>query len=148
MPKSIRKPSRPLRREANVTMMAEYDHKNPAALSKLLQAGVKLQAYPKDVLEAAYKAAQDLYADEAGRTRPSRKSTPSGINTGKRRMRGSVLLKHAWITSCNRISNPEVSSQKTASFRGFFTSIFVIKTMVKRFLPRLDKLPGLDRIRG
>ena len=53
--------------EANVTMMAEYDHKNPAALSKLLQAGVKLQAYPKDVLEAAYKAAQELYADEAGK---------------------------------------------------------------------------------
>jgi TRAP-type mannitol/chloroaromatic compound transport system substrate-binding protein len=53
--------------EANVTMMAEYDHKNPAALSKLLQAGVKLQAYPKDVLDAAYKAAQELYADEAGK---------------------------------------------------------------------------------
>jgi TRAP-type mannitol/chloroaromatic compound transport system substrate-binding protein len=53
--------------EANVTMMAEYDHKNPAALSKLLQGGVKLQAYPKDVMEAAYKAAQELYADEAGK---------------------------------------------------------------------------------
>ena len=53
--------------EANVTMMAEYDHKNPAGLSKLLQAGVKLQAYPKDVLEAAYKAAQELYADESGK---------------------------------------------------------------------------------
>jgi TRAP-type mannitol/chloroaromatic compound transport system substrate-binding protein len=53
--------------ESNVTMMAEYDHKNPAALSKLLQAGVKLQAYPKDVMEAAYKAAQDLYADEASK---------------------------------------------------------------------------------
>jgi TRAP-type mannitol/chloroaromatic compound transport system substrate-binding protein len=31
--------------EANVTMMAEYDHKNPRALSKLLQNGVKLQAF-------------------------------------------------------------------------------------------------------
>ncbi len=53
--------------EANVTMMAEYDHKNPAALSRLLQQGVKLQAYPKDVMEAAYKAAQDLYADESAK---------------------------------------------------------------------------------
>ena len=43
--------------EANVTMMAEYDHKNPPALSRLLQQGVKLQAYPKDIMEAAYKAA-------------------------------------------------------------------------------------------
>ena len=53
--------------EANVTMMAEYDHKNPVALSKLLQGGVKLHAYPKDVMEAAYKAAQDLYADESSK---------------------------------------------------------------------------------
>jgi TRAP-type mannitol/chloroaromatic compound transport system substrate-binding protein len=53
--------------ESNVTMMAEYDHKNPIALSKLLQNGVKLQAFPKDVMEAAYKAAQDLYAEEAAK---------------------------------------------------------------------------------
>ncbi len=53
--------------ESNVTMMAEYDHKNPAALSKLLQNGVKLQAYSQEILEAAYKAAQQLYADEAGK---------------------------------------------------------------------------------
>ena len=53
--------------EANVTMMAEYDHKNPPALSRLLQQGVKLQAYPKDIMEAAFKAAQDLYADESAK---------------------------------------------------------------------------------
>jgi TRAP-type mannitol/chloroaromatic compound transport system substrate-binding protein len=53
--------------ESNVTMMAEYDHKNPIALSKLLQNGVKLQAFPKDVMEAAYKASQDLYAEEAAK---------------------------------------------------------------------------------
>jgi TRAP-type mannitol/chloroaromatic compound transport system substrate-binding protein len=53
--------------EANVTMMAEYDHKNPIALSKLLQAGVKLQKYSDEILEAAYKAAQQLYADEASK---------------------------------------------------------------------------------
>ena len=53
--------------EANVTMMAEYDHKNPPALGRLLQSGVKLQAYPNDILEAAYKAAQQLYSDEAGK---------------------------------------------------------------------------------
>ncbi len=53
--------------EANVTMMAEYDHKNPAALSKLLQNGVKLQAYSQEILEAAFKAAQQLYSDEAAK---------------------------------------------------------------------------------
>ena len=53
--------------EANVTMMAEYDHKNPGALSRLLQNGVKLQAYSPDILNAAYAAAQQLYADESAK---------------------------------------------------------------------------------
>ncbi|MBK7899320.1 MAG: TRAP transporter substrate-binding protein [Betaproteobacteria bacterium] len=51
--------------ESNVTMMAEYDHKNPAALSKLLQNGVKLRAYSDEILKAARKAALQLYADES-----------------------------------------------------------------------------------
>ena len=53
--------------EANVTMLAEYDHKNPIALSKLLQNGVKLQKFPDSVMDAAYKAAQQLYADESAK---------------------------------------------------------------------------------
>ena len=53
--------------EANVTMMAEYDHKNPASLSRLLQNGVKLQAYAPEILSAAYDAAQQLYADESAK---------------------------------------------------------------------------------
>ncbi|WP_374327042.1 TRAP transporter substrate-binding protein [Azonexus sp.] len=51
--------------EANVSMMARYDHQNPIALKKLLQSGVKLQEFSRPILEAAYKAAQQLYADEA-----------------------------------------------------------------------------------
>ncbi len=53
--------------EANVTMLAEYDHKNPTALSRLLSQGVKLQKYPDAVLEAAYKAAMDLYTEESAK---------------------------------------------------------------------------------
>ncbi|QLQ24296.1 MAG: TRAP transporter substrate-binding protein [Dechloromonas sp.] len=53
--------------EANVTMMAEYDHKNPGSLSRLLQNGVKLQAYSPEILNAAYDAAQQLYADESAK---------------------------------------------------------------------------------
>jgi TRAP-type mannitol/chloroaromatic compound transport system substrate-binding protein len=51
--------------EANVAMMARYDHQNPIALTKLLQSGVKLQEFSEPILAAAYKAAQQLYADEA-----------------------------------------------------------------------------------
>ena len=53
--------------EANVTVMAEYDHKNPIALSKLLQNGVKLQKFSDEILAAAYKASQELYADESAK---------------------------------------------------------------------------------
>ncbi len=53
--------------ESNVTMMAKYDHQNPIALSKLLQSGVKLQKFSDPILGAAYKAAQQLYADESAK---------------------------------------------------------------------------------
>jgi TRAP-type mannitol/chloroaromatic compound transport system substrate-binding protein len=53
--------------EANVTMMAEYDHKNPAALVRLVGQGVKLKKYSAEIMEAAYKASVDLYAEESGK---------------------------------------------------------------------------------
>ena len=51
--------------EANLNMLAEYDHKNPQALMRLARSGVKLHAFPKDVMSAAYRAALDIYAQEA-----------------------------------------------------------------------------------
>ncbi len=53
--------------EANVTMMAEYDDKNPPALRRLVQAGVKLKSFSPEIMEAAYKAAVQLYADESAK---------------------------------------------------------------------------------
>ncbi len=53
--------------EANVTMMAEYDHKNPIALRNLVKQGVKLRSYSQEILKAAYKGAQALYADESAK---------------------------------------------------------------------------------
>jgi TRAP-type mannitol/chloroaromatic compound transport system substrate-binding protein len=53
--------------EANVTMTAEYDHKNPIALSKLLQNGVKLRTFSKEIMEAAYSSAMQLYTDESAK---------------------------------------------------------------------------------
>lgn len=53
--------------EANIRMIANYDAKNPAAMARLLQQGVKLHRYPKDVMDAAYKAAMALYNDEAAK---------------------------------------------------------------------------------
>lgn len=53
--------------EANVHMMAKYDARNPAALGRLLQQGVKLRPFPKPVMEAAFKSAVEFYNDEAGK---------------------------------------------------------------------------------
>lgn len=53
--------------EANVAMMAEYDHKNPIALSKLLTSGTKLHPMPTDIMEAAWKASQDLFREESAK---------------------------------------------------------------------------------
>ena len=46
---------------------AKYDAQNPQALMRLVQQGVKLHAYPKDILEAAQKAAFELYEEEAAK---------------------------------------------------------------------------------
>jgi TRAP-type mannitol/chloroaromatic compound transport system substrate-binding protein len=51
--------------EANVRMIAAYDARNPPALARLVQQGVKLHPYPKDVMAGALKAANDLYEEEA-----------------------------------------------------------------------------------
>jgi TRAP-type mannitol/chloroaromatic compound transport system substrate-binding protein len=53
--------------EAHVVMQAEYDARNPTALASLQKKGVKLRAFPKDILEASYKAAMDVMNEEAAK---------------------------------------------------------------------------------
>ena len=52
---------------ANVTMLAEYDAKNPQALMRLVRQGVKLHPFPQDVMVAARNEAFKLYDEEAAR---------------------------------------------------------------------------------
>jgi TRAP-type mannitol/chloroaromatic compound transport system substrate-binding protein len=53
--------------EAHVVMQAEYDARNPAALARLLKNGVKLRSFSKDVMDACYKAANEVMEEEAGK---------------------------------------------------------------------------------
>src|SRR3989338_5455577 len=53
--------------EANVHMLAEYDAKNPPALMRLVQQGVRLRPFPQEIMVAARKAAFELYDEEAAR---------------------------------------------------------------------------------
>ena len=47
--------------EQNVKMLANYDSKNPDALKRLLAGGVQLKNFPPVVMDAAYKAAFELF---------------------------------------------------------------------------------------
>ncbi|HLT47452.1 MAG TPA: hypothetical protein VK002_09515 [Rubricoccaceae bacterium] len=52
--------------EANARMLAEYDAKNPPALRRLVDGGVRLAPFPDDVMRAARDAARDLLEEGAG----------------------------------------------------------------------------------
>jgi TRAP-type mannitol/chloroaromatic compound transport system substrate-binding protein len=55
--------------EANQMMQAQYDVRNSPALLRLVGQGVKLHAFPKDVMLAARRATFQMYEEEA-RTHP------------------------------------------------------------------------------
>ncbi|MCS7101074.1 MAG: TRAP transporter substrate-binding protein [Burkholderiaceae bacterium] len=52
---------------AHVVMQARYDARNPAALKRLVAAGAVLRPMPRPVLDAAFKAAEALYAELAAK---------------------------------------------------------------------------------
>ena len=49
--------------EANQLMQARYDVKNPDALRRLIAGGAQLRSFPRPVMEAALKAAIELYEE-------------------------------------------------------------------------------------
>ncbi len=48
---------------SHVLMQAIYDARNPIALKQLVAAGAKLHRFPKDVMNAAFKESNALYAE-------------------------------------------------------------------------------------
>ena len=48
---------------AHTDMQAKYDAKNPAALKVLVGSGTKLQRFPKDVMDLAFKESMALYSE-------------------------------------------------------------------------------------
>ncbi|MDP2961626.1 MAG: TRAP transporter substrate-binding protein [Sulfurimicrobium sp.] len=53
--------------ETNINVMAEYDHKNPQAIQRLIKNGVKVHAFPQDIMKAAHKAAFEIFEEEAAK---------------------------------------------------------------------------------
>jgi TRAP-type mannitol/chloroaromatic compound transport system substrate-binding protein len=53
--------------EANTWMQAKYDAENPQALRRLVANGAQLRPFPRDLMQAAYKASFEVYDDLAAR---------------------------------------------------------------------------------
>jgi len=67
--------------EANAWMMAKYDAQNAPALRRLIAGGALLRVYPKDVMDAAYAAANNLYAETSAKNAQFKKVFDSYIAT-------------------------------------------------------------------
>jgi TRAP-type mannitol/chloroaromatic compound transport system substrate-binding protein len=48
-------------------MLAKYDTQNPIALRRLLAQGVQLRPFPQAILEASYKAAEEVYEETSAK---------------------------------------------------------------------------------
>ncbi len=55
--------------EANILMLAKYDAVNPAALRRLVAGGTQLRPFSRDLMQACWKAAHELY-DETSAANP------------------------------------------------------------------------------
>ncbi|MCE2680186.1 MAG: TRAP transporter substrate-binding protein [Burkholderiales bacterium] len=53
--------------EAHLEMQGKYDVRNPQALKRLVGSGVQLKAFPNEILQAAHKAALELYEENAAK---------------------------------------------------------------------------------
>jgi TRAP-type mannitol/chloroaromatic compound transport system substrate-binding protein len=63
LPKAYQAVLRAACEASNGSMMASYDHKNPAALRRLVAGGAQLRPFSQDILSACFDAANSTYAE-------------------------------------------------------------------------------------
>jgi len=51
--------------EANLDMTAKYDALNPAALRRLVASGVQLRPFPREIMQASFRAANEVFEETA-----------------------------------------------------------------------------------
>ena len=59
--------------EADIDMLARYDHVNPQALRRLVAAGAQLRPWSRPIMEAAWRAANEVYEETSARNPRFRK---------------------------------------------------------------------------
>ena len=92
--------------EANVDMVAKYDARNPAALRRLVAAGVQLHQFPREIMQASYKAAVEVYDEFAASNAKFRRSTSRGGSSATRKSCGFASprkpLTSSWSSPASR----------------------------------------------
>ncbi len=68
---------------AHVDMQAKYDGRNAASLKQLVSSGTKLHRFPKDVMDAAFKSAMEVYG-ELSASNPAWKKVYEDYSTFRR----------------------------------------------------------------
>ena len=63
-------------------VLGKYDHGNPPALRRLIAGGALLRAFPQDIMEACYKASNEVYAEHSA-TNPHFKKLLESVNAFK-----------------------------------------------------------------
>jgi TRAP-type mannitol/chloroaromatic compound transport system substrate-binding protein len=63
LPKTYRAALENACQTANTDMQAKYDARNPAALKRLVQNGAQLRPFSQEIMEACWKAANELYGE-------------------------------------------------------------------------------------
>lgn len=71
--------------ESNANMLAKYDALNNDALERIVAKGIQLRSYPDEVLQAAQKAAFEIYAEFSAST-PIFKETFDSWNAFRKKM--------------------------------------------------------------
>jgi len=80
--------------EANVDMMAKYDAVNPPALRRLVANGVSLRPFPREVMQACYKAALEVYDETMAKNAAFKK-----IYEPWKKFRDEEIL---WMSVCEK----------------------------------------------
>ena len=83
LPKSYQAVIQTAAAEAHNWQHSRYDHLNPAALKRLIGAGLELKRFPDDIMDASFKAAVELY-DEISATNPEFKKVYEHVKAYRR----------------------------------------------------------------
>ncbi|MDF2688010.1 MAG: transporter substrate-binding protein, partial [Microvirga sp.] len=67
LPKTYQAALRSAAGYVNVDTQAKYDAKNPAALRSLIGAGAQLRPFSQEIMDAAYKAANEVYDETSAK---------------------------------------------------------------------------------